>query len=103
MLLWLTDYLSQFVSGFSVFQYLTFRTMVSVMTALFTSLLIGPTVIAKLSDLQIGQTVREEGPKSHFSKAGTPTMGGALIWFALKMTNSLFSSAGSQFHSLMLE
>jgi phospho-N-acetylmuramoyl-pentapeptide-transferase len=79
MLLWLTEYLSQHVSGFAVFQYLTFRTMVSVMTALFTSLLIGPYVIAKLADLQLGQTIREDGPKSHLSKAGTPTMGGALI------------------------
>ena len=74
MLLWLTEYLAQYVSGFQVFHYLTFRTMVSVMTALFTSLIIGPYVIAKLTDLQLGQTVREEGPKSHLSKAGTPIL-----------------------------
>ena len=61
MLLWLTEYLSQHVSGFAVFQYLTFRTMVSVMTALFTSLLIGPYVIAKLADLQLGQERRFKG------------------------------------------
>ena len=64
MLLWLTEYLASFVSGFSVFHYLTFRTMVSVMTALGMSLLIGPYVIAKLTDLQIGQTVRDEGPQN---------------------------------------
>ena len=79
MLLWLTDYLSAYVGGFVVFQYLTLRTMVSVMTALATSLLIGPWMIARLSKAQIGQVVRDDGPASHFSKAGTPTMGGALI------------------------
>ena len=73
MLLWLTELLSEYISGFSVFQYLTFRTMVSVVTALAMSLLIGPYVIEKLSYHQIGQTVREDGPESHFSKAGTPT------------------------------
>ncbi len=102
MLLWLTEYLSQYVSGFSVFQYLTFRTMVSVMTALFTSLLIGPTVIAKLSDLQIGQTVREEGPKSHFSKAGTPTMGGALILIVIFVTTLLWGDLQSRHVWLVL-
>ena len=95
MLLWLTDFLSQFVSGFSVFQYLTFRTMVSVMTALFMSLLIGPYVIKKLSDLQIEQTVRDEGPQSHLSKAGTPTMGGALILIVILVTTLLWGDLGS--------
>ena len=79
MLLELTEYLSEFISGFGVFQYLTFRTMVSVLTALAMSLLIGPYVIDRLTHHQIGQTVRDDGPESHFSKAGTPTMGGALI------------------------
>ena len=96
MLLWLTEYLSGFVSGFSVFQYLTFRTMVSVMTALFMSLLIGPFVIAKLADLQIGQTVRDEGPKSHLSKAGTPTMGGALILIVIFITTLLWGDLASR-------
>lgn len=96
MLLWLTDYLASFVSGFAVFQYLTFRTMVSVMTALFMSLLIGPYVIAKLTDLQIEQTVREEGPQSHFSKAGTPTMGGALILIVILMTTLLWGDLTSR-------
>jgi phospho-N-acetylmuramoyl-pentapeptide-transferase len=90
MLLWLTDYLAEFVSGFGVFQYLTFRTMVSVMTALFTSLLIGPIMIEKLAHLQIGQTVRTDGPESHFSKAGTPTMGGALILIVIVITTLLW-------------
>ena len=96
MLLWLTDYLSEFVRAFAVFQYLTFRTMVSVMTALFTSLLIGPYVIAKLADLQMGQTVREDGPQSHLSKAGTPTMGGALILIVILVTTLLWGDLTSR-------
>lgn len=96
MLLWLTEYLSQHISGFAVFQYLTFRTMVSVMTALFTSLLIGPYVIAKLADMQLGQTIREDGPKSHLSKAGTPTMGGALILIVILVTTLLWGDLSSR-------
>ena len=79
MLLWLTDYLSEFIRAFSVFQYLTLRTMVSAMTALFLSLIIGPVFIDKLSRQQISQKVRSDGPQSHLSKEGTPTMGGGLI------------------------
>jgi phospho-N-acetylmuramoyl-pentapeptide-transferase len=90
MLLWLTEYLSQYVSGFSVFQYLTFRTMVSVMTALATSLLIGPMVIERLTRHQIGQSVRDDGPQSHLTKAGTPTMGGALILIVICITTLLW-------------
>lgn len=96
MLLWLTEYLSQYVTGFGVFQYLTFRTMVSVMTALFTSLIIGPYVIEKLSELQIGQRVREDGPQSHLSKAGTPTMGGALILIVIFVTTVLWGDLNSR-------
>ncbi|TDJ31257.1 MAG: phospho-N-acetylmuramoyl-pentapeptide-transferase [Gammaproteobacteria bacterium] len=97
MLLWLTDYLSGFVSGFSVFQYLTFRTMVSVVTALTMSLLIGPIVIAKLSHYQIGQVVRDDGPESHFSKAGTPTMGGALILIVIVITTLLWGDLDNRY------
>jgi phospho-N-acetylmuramoyl-pentapeptide-transferase len=96
MLLWLTEYLAEFISGFSVFQYLTFRTMVSVMTALMTSLLIGPYVISRLADLQIGQTVRDDGPQSHLSKAGTPTMGGALILIVIILTTLLWGDLASR-------
>ena len=90
MLLWFTDYLAQFVSVFSVFQYLTFRTMVSVVTALVVSLLIGPFVIKWLDRYQIGQCVRSDGPSSHLSKAGTPTMGGALILIVIIATTLLW-------------
>lgn len=90
MLLWLTDYLAESISGFSVFQYLTFRTMVSVVTALVLSLLIGPRVIEQLVHHQIGQTVRADGPQSHLSKAGTPTMGGGLILIVIFFTTLLW-------------
>ncbi len=97
MLLWLTDFLSQFVSGFAVFQYLTFRTMVSVVTALVMSLVIGPIVIERLSYHQIGQTVREDGPASHLSKAGTPTMGGALILIVILFTTLMWCDLSNRY------
>jgi len=97
VLLWLTEFLSHYVSGFSVFQYLTFRTMVSVVTALAMSLLIGPYVIERLSHYQIGQTVREDGPESHFSKAGTPTMGGALILIVILITTLAWGDLGNRY------
>lgn len=61
MLTWLADYLSQYYSGFNLFQYLTFRSIVSVITALGISLLVGPSMIRRLSKYQIGQTVRDDG------------------------------------------
>ena len=83
MLLLLTEYLSGFHSGFNVFQYLTLRAILGVLTALAISLTVGPYMIRRLSAYQIGQSVRDDGPESHFSKAGTPTMGGALILVAI--------------------
>ena len=79
MLVWLSNYLTQFDAGFAVFQYITVRGIFSILTALAISLVIGPRMIRHLNSAQIGQVVRDDGPKSHFSKAGTPTMGGALI------------------------
>jgi len=77
MLLFLTEYLSQFNPNFQVFQYLTVRGILAILTSLTLSLLIGPYMIKRLNHHQIGQVVRDDGPESHFSKAGTPTMGGA--------------------------
>jgi phospho-N-acetylmuramoyl-pentapeptide-transferase len=79
MLLELADLLKGYVSGFHLFQYLTFRTIMSTLTALAVSLLAGPTIIRKLAEIKAGQVIRTDGPQSHLSKAGTPTMGGALI------------------------
>ncbi|WMQ74372.1 MAG: Phospho-N-acetylmuramoyl-pentapeptide-transferase [Sodalis sp.] len=79
MLVWLAEYLIQFYSGFNIFSYLTFRAIVSLLTALFLSLWMGPCLIDWLRKLQIGQVVRNDGPESHFRKRGTPTMGGLMI------------------------
>lgn len=76
MLLWLTEILSQYFSALAVFQYLTLRAIMGVLTALLISLLIGPVMIRKLSQYQIGQAVRDDGPQTHLSKAGTPTWAG---------------------------
>ena len=102
MLLWLTEYLSEFVRGFAVFQYLTFRTMVSVVTALLMSLVIGPVMIARLARAQIGQTIRDDGPASHFSKAGTPTMGGALVLVILVFTTLLWGDLTNRYIWLVI-
>lgn len=79
MLLWLTEYLTQFDSGFGVFRYLTLRTIMGVLTSLFISFILGPYLIRHLTNKQIGQSVRDDGPETHLEKAGTPTMGGLLI------------------------
>ena len=102
MLLWLTEYIATFVSGFNVFQYLTFRTTVSALTALAISMLVGPTMIRQLSHHQIGQVVRELGPKSHLSKAGTPTMGGALILVAIVVATLLWGDLGNRYIWIVL-
>lgn len=91
MLPLIADYLSEYYSGFTVFQYLTLRGIFGVLTALMISLLVGPYVINKLRSNQIGQAIRDDGPKSHLSKAGTPTMGGALILVAIAISTLLWS------------
>ncbi|WP_019531257.1 phospho-N-acetylmuramoyl-pentapeptide-transferase [Dasania marina] len=91
MLLWLSELLSQHFVAFQVFQYLTVRGIFGVMTALLISLLLGPWMIRKLNYHQIGQTVRDDGPESHLSKAGTPTMGGALILVAILASTLLWA------------
>ena len=102
MLLWLTDFLAEYISGFGVFQYLTFRTMVSALTALSMSLVVGPIMIKKLSHYQIGQTVRSDGPESHLSKAGTPTMGGALILVTILMTTLMWGDLTNRYVWIVL-
>ena len=90
MLLFLTEYLTQFNPDFQVFQYLTVRGIFAILTALALSLLIGPYMIKRLNYHQIGQVVRDDGPESHFSKAGTPTMGGALILISILASSLLW-------------
>jgi len=91
MLLWLAHFLANHFRFFHVFQYLTFRTILSSLTALCIALLTGPIVIKKLSYYQIGQYVRDDGPQSHFNKKGTPTMGGVLILIAISVSTLLWS------------
>src|SRR3990167_4114264 len=83
MLLWLMELLKYVYHGFAVFQYLTLRAILSTLTALFVALLLGPYVISRLTQYKVGQVVRNDGPQSHLSKSGTPTMGGLLILISI--------------------
>ena len=95
MLLWLTEWLTQYATFFGVFEYLTFRAMLGVGTALLISLLVGPCVIRWLQSVKAGQPIRELGPQSHLAKAGTPTMGGALILIAIGVSMLLWGDLGN--------
>jgi phospho-N-acetylmuramoyl-pentapeptide-transferase len=97
MLLWLADWLTQYVSAFGVVKYLTFRAIMGVLTALSMSLLLGPGMIRRLNRLQIGQAVRSDGPQSHLSKSGTPTMGGALILLSIFLSTLLWSDLSNRY------
>jgi phospho-N-acetylmuramoyl-pentapeptide-transferase len=90
MLYWLTQLLQGQYHAFRVFQYLTFRSILAALTALIVGLFLGPLTINWLRGLQIGQMVRDDGPKSHLSKAGTPTMGGVLILLAVTISSLLW-------------
>jgi len=102
MLLALAEYLSQFYRGFTVFQYLTLRSILGVVTALVIALLVGPAMIRRLTIQKIGQQIRVDGPESHLSKAGTPTMGGALILVAVAVATLLWSDLGNRFVWIVL-
>jgi phospho-N-acetylmuramoyl-pentapeptide-transferase len=102
MLLYLTEYLTQFHSGFGVFQYLTLRAILGALTALVISFIVGPAMIRKLSHYQIGQIVRNDGPESHLAKAGTPTMGGALILVAITISTLLWSDLENRYTWVVL-
>ena len=91
MLVWLTDFLSQYLSLFNVFQYLTFRSAISAATALVISIILGPYVIRTLAKLQLGAVIRSDGPETHLSKEGTPTMGGILILIAILVSTLLWA------------
>ncbi len=91
MLIWLASYLKQYYHAFSVFEYITLRAILATLTALIIALLVGPAMIRWLTRGKVGQIVRNEGPKSHYSKAGTPTMGGAMILLAIAIATLLWS------------
>ncbi len=97
MLLALTQWLAQDVRAFNVFQYITLRAVLATLTALAISLLAGALVIRKLTAYKIGQAVRDDGPQSHLTKAGTPTMGGALVLLSILITTLLWGDLSNRF------
>ncbi|MCU0833993.1 MAG: phospho-N-acetylmuramoyl-pentapeptide-transferase [Chromatiaceae bacterium] len=102
MLLYLTEWLVRYESGFTVFRYITLRGILAVLTALLISFVVGPAMIRRLRRYKIGQTVRDDGPQSHLSKAGTPTMGGALMLVAVAVSTLLWADLGNRYVWLVL-
>jgi phospho-N-acetylmuramoyl-pentapeptide-transferase len=102
MLYWLARRLAEYQSGFNVFGYLTLRGILAVSSALLISLWIGPMMIRALSRYQIGQQVRNDGPQSHLKKAGTPTMGGALIIITIVLTTLLWADLRNRYVWIIL-
>ena len=103
MLYWLLyQKLFPYFRPFRIFRYLTFRTAFATITALLITLIIGPYVIEKLREFQIGQYVRDDGPKAHQKKAGTPTMGGLLICIAILLPTLLWSDLSNPFVWLVM-
>ena len=97
MLRYLAAWLAESYSVFNVFSYLTLRSILAALTALVISFMVGPPMIRKLAERQVGQRVRTDGPQSHLSKAGTPTMGGALILVAITAATLLWGDLGNRF------
>ena len=95
MLLLIAEALPPYVSGFNALIYLTLRAILGALTALAISLLLGPALIRRLLHLQVGQTVRDDGPQTHLQKAGTPTMGGTLILLAILVSTLLWADLRS--------
>lgn len=95
MLMYLAEYLEQFYSGFRVFQFLTFRAILGVLTAMAFSFIFGPWMIRRLAFHQIGQNIREDGPQSHLLKGGTPTMGGALVLASVIVATLLWADVAN--------
>ena len=97
MLLFLTQWLSEEVRAFNVFNYITLRAVLATLTALVISFIVGPTMIRKLTTYKIGQSVRDDGPETHLAKAGTPTMGGALVLVSVAVTTLLWADLTNRF------
>lgn len=97
MLLELAEWMARHFTSLHLFQYITFRAIMAALTALSVSLLLGPALIRKLAALKAGQVVRSDGPQTHLSKAGTPTMGGLLILFAIGISTLLWADLGNRY------
>jgi phospho-N-acetylmuramoyl-pentapeptide-transferase len=97
MLVLLAERLEQYARAFNVFGYITLRAVLATMTALVISFVVGPRMIAWLARMKIGQSVRDDGPQTHLIKAGTPTMGGALILVSIAVTTLLWGNLTNRF------
>ena len=97
MLLMFTTWLSEYISFFSVFNYITLRAVLATLTSLFVGLILGPIMIRYLSAIKFGQSVRDDGPQSHLQKTGTPTMGGALILTGITSTTLLWADLSNRY------
>jgi len=102
MLLELADWLARHFTAVHLFQYITFRTIMAALTALAMSLLFGPAVIRKLAQLKAGQVVRSDGPQTHLTKAGTPTMGGVMILLSVVIATLLWADLHNRYVWLVL-
>jgi len=102
MLVILAEWLADSYSFFNVFQYITFRSIMAVLTALGISMMLGPLMIRRLIALKIGQSIRDDGPQSHLVKAGTPTMGGALILLAIAVSTLLWGDLSNHYIWIVL-
>jgi len=97
MLLILADWLEQYIRAFNVLGYITLRAVFAALTALGIGLFFGPMVIRKLTEMKVGQAVRDDGPQTHLVKSGTPTMGGALILIAIVVATLLWADLTNRF------
>ena len=97
MLLELAQWLEQYARAFNVFSYLTLRAVLACLTALIISFVVGPGLIRRLTVYKIGQSVRDDGPQTHLAKAGTPTMGGALILVSIVITTLLWADLSNRY------
>jgi len=102
VLVWLADWLGEYVRAFKVFNYITLRAVLACLTSLGISLVMGPWVIRKLTELKVGQAVRNDGPQTHLVKAGTPTMGGSLILLSITITTLLWAQLDNKYVWLLL-
>lgn len=102
MLYWLTQQLVSYHSGFHAFSYITLRAIMGMLTALALGLLLGPVLIKRLTHRQLGQQIRSDGPQSHLSKAGTPTMGGALILLCISLSTLFWADLSNRYIWIVL-
>lgn len=100
--LWLAEFLGEYMRAFHVFSYITLRAVLASLTALMIGVLLGPWVIRRLTELKVGQAVRDDGPQTHLIKTGTPTMGGTLILLSIGITTLLWADLGNHYVWLLL-